>query len=69
MREQIRAGIVHVGRALREPEEFAERWRAGAVRHNGWVWTSLLATAILGTVTYGGCSTTCWPHWLGSVNW
>ncbi|HUE15005.1 MAG TPA: hypothetical protein VMR25_12620 [Planctomycetaceae bacterium] len=53
MREQIRAGIVHVGRALREPEEFAERWRAGAVRYNGWVWTSLLATAILGTVTYG----------------
>jgi hypothetical protein len=53
MREQIQAGIVHVGRALREPEEFAERWRAGAVHYNGWIWISLLATAILGTTTYG----------------
>jgi hypothetical protein len=53
MRQQIRLGIVHVGRALREPEEFAERWRQGAVRYNAWVWFALLATAILGTTTYG----------------
>jgi hypothetical protein len=53
MRQQIRLGIVHVGRALREPEDFAERWRAGEVHYNVWVWMSLLATAILGTTTYG----------------
>ena len=53
MREQIRLGIVHVGRALREPEDFAERWRTGAVYYSAWVWGALLATAILGTTTYG----------------
>ncbi|HEX4069568.1 MAG TPA: hypothetical protein VHX68_00295, partial [Planctomycetaceae bacterium] len=53
MREQIRLGIVYVGRALREPEDFAERWRTGAVRYSAWVWGALLATAILGTTTYG----------------
>jgi hypothetical protein len=53
MREQIRLGIVHVGRALREPEDFAERYSAGEVRYSGWVWGALLATAILGTTTYG----------------
>jgi len=53
MRQQIRLGIVHVGRALREPEDFAERWRAGEVHYNAWVWMSLLATAVLGTATYG----------------
>jgi hypothetical protein len=53
MRQQIRLGIVHVGRALREPEDFAERWRAGEVHYNACVWMSLLATAILGTTTYG----------------
>jgi hypothetical protein len=53
MREQIRLGIVHVGRALREPEDFAERWRTGAVSYSAWVWGALLATAILGTTTYG----------------
>jgi hypothetical protein len=53
MREQIRLGIVHVGHALREPEDFAERWRTGAAHYGPWVWLSLLATAILGTTTYG----------------
>ena len=53
MREQIRMGIVQVGHALREPEEFADRWQTGASRYSPWVWFSLLATAILGTTTYG----------------
>jgi hypothetical protein len=53
MREQIRSGIQHVGRALREPEDFAECWRTGARRYTLWVWGALLATAILGTTTYG----------------
>lgn len=53
MRQQIRLGIAHVGLALREPEEFADRWRTGEARYGRWVWLSLLATAILGTTTYG----------------
>ncbi len=53
MRQQIRLGIAHVGRALREPEDFADQWRTGEARYSGWVWGSLLATAILGTTTYG----------------
>jgi hypothetical protein len=53
MRQQIRLGIGHVGRALREPEDFADRWRTGEAHYGGWVWLSLLATAILGTTTYG----------------
>jgi hypothetical protein len=53
MRQQIRLGIAHVGQALREPEDFADRWRTGEVHYSGWIWLSLLATAILGTTTYG----------------
>lgn len=53
MREQIRSGIVHVGQALRQPEDFAVAWNDGAVRYRWWVWLSLMATAILGTTTYG----------------
>lgn len=50
---QLRSGIAHVGQALRTPEEFATRWNDGAVRYRWWTWASLLATAILGTTTYG----------------
>ena len=53
MREQLRSGIAHVGQALRQPEEFAVAWNDGAVRYRWWVWLSLIATAILGTATYG----------------
>ncbi len=52
-REQVKSGIVHVGLALRDPEEFAMRWNMGQVHYRWWVWASLLATAILGTMTYG----------------
>lgn len=45
--------IVHVGQALREPEAFALRWQRGEVAYRWWVWQALIATAILGTTTYG----------------
>jgi len=52
-RNQLRSGITHVGQALRDPETFAVRWHAGDVDYRWWVWASLAATAILGTMTYG----------------
>jgi len=52
-REQFRSGVSHVGLALREPEVFAVRWNRGEVDYPWWVWISLMATAILGTMTYG----------------
>lgn len=53
MRTEIKAAIGHVGQALRDPAEFADRWKTGSVRYNSWVWAALLATAIAGTTTYG----------------
>lgn len=52
-REQLQSGVAHVGLALRDPEEFAVRWDAQQVQYRWWVWGSLIATAILGTMTYG----------------
>ena len=52
-REQLQSGISHVGLALREPEEFAVRWNRHEVEYRWGVWVSLMATAILGTMTYG----------------
>ena len=52
-REQLRSGVAHVGLALREPEAFAVRWNRGEVQYRWWVWASLVATAMLGTTTYG----------------
>lgn len=52
-REQLQSGVEHVGLALREPEEFAARWNQNEVHYRWWVWLSLTATAILGTMTYG----------------
>jgi len=52
-REQLQSGVAHVGLALREPEEFAARWNLKQVEYPLWVWASLMATAILGTMTYG----------------
>lgn len=52
-REQLRSGVAHVGLALREPEAFAVRWNQGEVQYRWWVWASLVATAMLGTTTYG----------------
>lgn len=52
-RQQLQSGVAHVGLALREPEEFAARWDSDQVQYRWWVWASLMATAILGTMTYG----------------
>jgi hypothetical protein len=52
-RENLRAGIHHVGLALRDPEAFAIAWNEGRSRYGWTVWASLLATAIVGTTTYG----------------
>src|SRR5580704_1141001 len=53
MREQLESGLAQVGQALREPEEFAQRWERGTARYGPWVWAALLGTAIFGTTTYG----------------
>jgi hypothetical protein len=52
-RQQLQSGVAHVGLALREPEEFAVRWNANQAHYHWLVWVSLMATAILGTMTYG----------------
>jgi len=53
MRAQLASGVSHVGQALREPESFAAAWNEGRVSYPVWVWLSLIATAIVGTTTYG----------------
>jgi hypothetical protein len=52
-RDNLRAGIHHVGIALRDPESFAVAWSEGRSVYQWPVWVSLLATAIVGTTTYG----------------
>lgn len=52
-RRRVRQGIDHVGVALRHPEDFLVQWNAGQVSYPWWVWIALIATAILGTTTYG----------------
>jgi len=49
----VRAGFAHVLSALREPEDFAQRWQTGADRYPARVWLALMLTAIAGTTTYG----------------
>jgi hypothetical protein len=53
LREHLRAGISHVGLALRDPEDFAAAWNRGETLYRWPVWAALLVTAILGTTTYG----------------
>src|SRR5262245_1187599 len=53
LRDKIRSGMIHVGLALREPEEFAFRSDTGVVQYPWWVWLALGLTAVLGTTTYG----------------
>ncbi len=52
-RNHLRAGLSHVGLALRDPEEFALAWNEGRAGYQWPVWAALLATAIAGTTTYG----------------
>jgi len=53
LRDHLQTGIRHVGLALRDPEEFAVAWNRGTVVYRWPVWAGLLATAIVGTTTYG----------------
>jgi hypothetical protein len=50
LRERIRSGIVQVGVALREPEDFAHRSDTGESSYPWWVWGALGLTAVLGTM-------------------
>jgi len=52
-RDELRLGVRHVGLALRDPEAFAVAWNDGRTDYRWPVWGALLATAILGTTTYG----------------
>ena len=52
-RDHLRTGVKHVGLALRDPEAFAVAWNEGQVAYHWPVWAALLATAIVGTTTYG----------------
>jgi hypothetical protein len=52
-RERLRAGMVHVGMALKEPEAFALRWHREGTPYPWFVFAALALTAILGTTTYG----------------
>src|SRR5438876_12138833 len=52
-RSRLRAGLAHVGLALREPEVFALRWHLEASPYPWWVFAALALTAIAGTLSYG----------------
>lgn len=52
-RDDVRLGIQQVGVALRDPEAFAVAWNEGRNNYQWPVWAALLATAIVGTTTYG----------------
>jgi hypothetical protein len=52
-RDDLRLGIRQVGIALRDPEAFAVAWNEGRNDYQWPVWVALLATAIVGTTTYG----------------
>jgi hypothetical protein len=50
---KLRASLVHVGRALHEPEAFALYWHRQGAPYAWWVFAALALTAIAGTTTYG----------------
>ena len=52
-RTRLRAGFVHIGQALREPEAFALRWHRREAPYDWLVFAALAATAIAGTTAYG----------------
>ena len=52
-RDDLRLGVRQVGVALRDPEAFAVAWNEGRNNYQWPVWVALLATAIVGTTTYG----------------
>jgi hypothetical protein len=52
-RQALRASVAAVGRALREPEEFALAWHREGAPYRLPVWLTLTATAVAGTLVYG----------------
>lgn len=50
---RLRAGLAHVGQALREPEGFALRWHQQGTPYAWWVFAALGLTAVAGTTVYG----------------
>jgi len=52
-RERLRASLAHIGRALREPEEFTLLWQQADRPYAWWIFAALALTAIVGTMTYG----------------
>lgn len=53
VRDRLQESVRHVGLALRDPEEFAAAWNDGRSAYPWLIWAGLLATAIVGTITYG----------------
>ena len=52
-RDRLRASLLHIYQALREPEEFALRWQREGTPYNLSVFAALALTAIAGTTFYG----------------
>src|SRR4051812_21521274 len=52
-RSRLRAGLAHVGLALREPEAFTLRWHREVAPYASWVFAALALTAVAGTLSYG----------------
>jgi hypothetical protein len=52
-RSRLRAGLAHVGQALREPEAFTLRWHRETAPYAWWVFAALALTAVAGTLSYG----------------
>ena len=50
---RLRAGLAHVGQALRDPEAFALRWHREEAPYAWWVFAALGLTAVAGTLSYG----------------
>src|SRR4051794_24382140 len=53
IRSRLRAGLAHVGEALREPEAFTLRWHREGAPYAWWVFAALGVTAVAGTLGYG----------------
>src|SRR5207247_9424791 len=53
LQSRLRAGLDHIGQALREPEAFALRWHRDGYPYHWTVFLALALTAIAGTTTYG----------------
>ncbi len=51
--DRLRAGMAHVGQALRDPEDFTLRWHREGAPYTWWVFAALALTAIAGTLSYG----------------